>query len=144
MYKILQINIKIHVIVVRCLHINHSLIINYFADWPGNEVDLILARKSTEPVRHEITLLLDKTVVAILSLTKTTTAVSVCFDVNGLVKKTAIVPSGGIITVKRCHGFFFTLFSGGCVCILFSVIFVKGSFMYKYMYCNVIVSVHKQ
>ncbi|XP_068741533.1 spatacsin-like isoform X2 [Montipora capricornis] len=86
-------------------------------DWPGNEVDLILARKSTEPVRHEITLLLDKTVVAILSLTKTTTAVSVCFDVNGSVKKAAIVPSGGIITVKRCHGFFFTLFSGGCVLI---------------------------
>lgn len=128
---------------VRCFNINYSLIINYFVDWFGNEVDFILVRKSIELVRYEIILLLDKIVVVIFLLIKIIIVVFVCFDVNGLVKKVVIVLLGGIIIVKRCYGFFFIFFFGGCVCIFFFVIFVKGLFMYKYMYCNVIVLVYK-
>ena len=97
---------------------DYSFTISSFADWLGNEIDLILVSRSMEPVRHEITLLLDKTFVAILSMTKNTTAVSVCFDVKNSVKNTTIIQSGLIKTARRCHQFIFTLFSSGVVCIL--------------------------
>ena len=90
-----------------------------FADWLGNEIDLIAAGSSTEPLRHEITLLLDKTFVVILIVTNTTAAVSVCFDVKDSVQHSVDAPPRLIVTVKRCHKFIFTLFSNGCVCILF-------------------------
>ena len=77
-----------------------------------------------EPVRHEITLLLDKAFVAVLSVTKNTTAVSVCFDVKNSVKNAAIIQSGLIKVARRCQQFIFTLFSSGVVGILLFKMFL--------------------
>lgn len=87
-------------------------------DWLGDEVDLVFVSTSVEPVRHEITLLLDKTFVAVLSLTKSITAVSVCFDIKQSVRNTDIVQSGLVKVVRRSHKFIFTLLSNGVVRIL--------------------------
>lgn len=87
-------------------------------DWLGDEVDLVFVSISVEPVRHEITLLLDKTFVAVLSLTKSITAVSVCFDIKQSVRNTDIVQSGLVKVVRRSHKFIFTLLSNGVVRIL--------------------------
>lgn len=88
-------------------------------DWLGDEVDLVFVSTSVEPVRHEITLLLDKTFVAVLSLTKSITAVSVCFDIKQSVRNTdKFVQSGLVKVVRRSHKFIFTLLSNGVVRIL--------------------------
>ena len=100
--------------------------ISLFADWLGDEVDLVLVSRSTEPVRHEITLLLDKKFVAVLSVTKNTTAVSVCFDIKNSVKNTGIIQSGLVRLIRRCHKFIFTLLSSGVVCILYYIIFLSA------------------
>lgn len=89
-----------------------------FTDWLGDEIDLVFVSRSVEPVRHEITLLLDKTFVAVLSLTKSITAVSVCFDIKQSVRNTDIVQSGLVNVVRRSHKFIFTLLSSGVVRIL--------------------------
>ena len=92
-----------------------------FADWLGNELELVLVSRSSEPVRHEITLLLDKTFVAVLSMDKNTTAVSVCFDVKNSVRNTDIIQSALVTAVRRRHKFIFTLLSNGVVCILYAL-----------------------
>ena len=72
---------------------------------------------------------------AILLVTNTTAAVSVCFDVKDSVQKSVVAPPELIVTVKRCHKFIFSLFSDGCVCILFSFsVFVLFSKENLYMY----------
>lgn len=55
----------------------------------------------------------------ILSMTKSTTAVSLSFDIINSVKSGDIVQSGAVKAIKRCHKFIFTMFSSGVVCILF-------------------------
>ena len=71
---------------------------------------------------------------AILLVTNTTAAVSVCFDVKDSVQKSVVAPPELIVTVKRCHKFVFSLFSDGCVCILLASLFLfcfdfKGEFV---------------
>ena len=71
---------------------------------------------------------------AILLVTNTTAAVSVCFDVKDSVQTSVVAPPDLIVTVKRCHKFVFSLFSDGYVCILLASLFLfcfdfKGEFV---------------
>ena len=80
-------------------------------------------------MRHEVTLLLDMKFLAVLSMAKNTTAVSLCFDVKMSVKNTDVIQSGLVTEARRYHKFIFTLLSNGVVCILYDM------FCCQFFYC---------
>ena len=92
---------------------------NYFADWPCSEVHLVSVSRSTNPFKHEVSVLLDNQFMTVLSMAKNTAPdIIVCFDIKTSVTTKENSQLGLITGVRKCHKFFFTLLSNGVVCIL--------------------------